>query len=69
MPVILPGQDEEEAWLDHGTPVAALPELLVPLADELTARRAVGPAVNDARYDGPECLAPPEPEPEPLSLF
>jgi putative SOS response-associated peptidase YedK len=69
MPVILPGVDEEEAWLDRGTPVAALPELLVPLPDELTARRAVGPAVNDARYDGPECLAPPEPEPEPLSLF
>jgi hypothetical protein len=21
----------------------------------------VGPAVNDARYDGPECLAPPVP--------
>jgi putative SOS response-associated peptidase YedK len=69
MPVILPGQAEEDAWLDHGTPVAALPELLVPLPDRMTARRAVGPAVNDARYDGPDCLAPAAPAPEPLSLF
>jgi putative SOS response-associated peptidase YedK len=69
MPVILPGQDAEEAWIDHATPVGALPELLVPLPDDLTGRRPVGSAVNDARYDGPECLAPPEPEPEPLALF
>jgi putative SOS response-associated peptidase YedK len=69
MPVILRGQDEEEAWVDHATPLGALPELLQPLPDELTGRRAVGPAVNDARYDGPDCLAPPEPEPEPMSLF
>ena len=32
-----------------------------------TALHAVGPAVNDARYDGPECLAPPV-EPQ-ASLF
>ena len=25
-----------------------------------TALQAVGPAVNDARYDGPECLAAPQ---------
>jgi putative SOS response-associated peptidase YedK len=80
MPVILPDQDAEEAWLDHGTPPAALHDLLVPLPDALTARRAVGPAVSDARHDEPDCLddAPPEdaaadaPGPAgepPLSLF
>jgi putative SOS response-associated peptidase YedK len=66
MPVILPGRDEEQAWLDHATPAAALPELLVPLRDDLTGRREVGTAVNDARYDGPDCIAA---APEPLTLF
>jgi hypothetical protein len=32
--------------------------LLGGLGPEDTALRAVGPAVNDARYDGPECLTP-----------
>jgi putative SOS response-associated peptidase YedK len=63
MPVILPGQDAEEAWLDHGTPAPILQELLAPLPDAMTARRAVGPAVGDARYDGPDCLLDAEPEP------
>ena len=66
MPVIL-DRDGEEAWLDHATPLPALQELLIPLPDAAVARRAVGPAVNDARYDGPDCLAPP-PDPPP-SLF
>ena len=57
MPVILPA-DAEAAWLDPGTAVADLPELLAP---ERTALRPVSTAVNDARYDGPECLEPPEP--------
>jgi putative SOS response-associated peptidase YedK len=75
MPVMLPDQDAEEAWLDHGTPPGLLRELLVPLPDALTARRAVGPAVSDARHDAPDCLddAPPEQDAgdagEPLSLF
>ncbi|HMJ37549.1 MAG TPA: SOS response-associated peptidase [Baekduia sp.] len=64
MPVILPDQGAEDAWLDHGTPRAALTDLLAPLPDALTARRPVGLAVSDARYDGPDCLADPEPEPE-----
>jgi putative SOS response-associated peptidase YedK len=54
MPVML-GADGEAAWLDGGAAPAALRELCVPL--EETERRPVGPAVNDARYDGPECLA------------
>jgi putative SOS response-associated peptidase YedK len=63
MPVMLePGA--EAAWLDPATPAAALGELCVPL--ERTETVAVGSAVNDARYDGPDCLAP---APPPLTLF
>jgi putative SOS response-associated peptidase YedK len=58
MPVIL-APEAESMWLDPGTPVEILPDLLNPLAPEDTALRAVSTAVNDARYDGPECLAPP----------
>jgi putative SOS response-associated peptidase YedK len=57
MPVILE-RDTESAWLEPGQPVARLHELLRGLSADDTALRAVGPAVNDARYDGPECLAP-----------
>jgi len=60
MPVIL-APDAEAAWLDPGTPLTELPDLLAPLAPDRTALRAVSTAVNDARYDGPECLAPPVP--------
>lgn len=57
MPVILDG-DAEEEWLDRDTPRARLSELLAPLAANATALMSVGPAVNDARFDGPECLEP-----------
>jgi putative SOS response-associated peptidase YedK len=67
MPVILPDQGAEDAWLDHGTPREALGDLLSPLPDALTAKRPVGFAVSDARYDGPDCLADPDPEPDPAS--
>jgi putative SOS response-associated peptidase YedK len=62
MPVMLPDRAAEEAWLDHATPAPLLQELLTPLPDDLTARRAVGYAVSDARHDEPDCLddAPPE---------
>ena len=60
MPVILdPGA--EPAWLDLSTPRSELREILGGLPAESTAVTEVGFAVNDARYDGPECLAPPEP--------
>jgi putative SOS response-associated peptidase YedK len=62
MPVILDPADEEE-WLDPATPPGRLEQLLHALPNELTHARAVSKAVNDARYDGPECLAPAEPEP------
>jgi putative SOS response-associated peptidase YedK len=58
MPVILE-PDAERAWLDASTPAERLRELLSGLPSSRTAIRPVGPAVNDARYDGPECLAPP----------
>jgi putative SOS response-associated peptidase YedK len=57
MPVIL-APDAEAAWLEASQPPARLRELLVGLGPDQTALRPVGPAVNDARYDGPECLAP-----------
>jgi putative SOS response-associated peptidase YedK len=60
MPVILP-REAEEMWLDRATPAPALHDLLRPLAADETVVRPVGPAVNDVRYDGPECLAPPTP--------
>jgi putative SOS response-associated peptidase YedK len=62
MPVIL-SAESERLWLDASTPVASLHELLVGIEAAHTAVRPVGPAVNDARYDGPECLAPPPEEP------
>lgn len=70
MPVMLPGPDAERAWLDPGTPQHALHELLVPPPPVAIRRRAVGPAVNDPRNDGPECLADaPEEGTEPATLF
>ncbi len=66
MPVILEPQ-AEGPWLDPAAPKAQLAELLRPLPVAETSIRPVGPAVNDARYDGPECLTepvlPPEPSP------
>ncbi len=58
MPVML-APAAEEAWLDRAQPPERLRELLIGLSPERTALRPVGPAVNDARYDGPECLAGP----------
>ncbi|MGI8412473.1 MAG: SOS response-associated peptidase [Solirubrobacteraceae bacterium] len=57
MPVILEPA-AEAAWLDTSTPPARLREILAGLSPVQTALRSVGGAVNDARYDGPDCLAP-----------
>lgn len=65
MPVIL-DSEREAAWLDAATSREELLAMLRPLPASQTALREVGAAVNDARYDGPECLAPPQPTP---SLF
>jgi putative SOS response-associated peptidase YedK len=58
MPIIL-ARDAEAVWLEAATPPEALYGLLSGLPSTHTELHAVGPAVNDARYDGPECLAPP----------
>jgi putative SOS response-associated peptidase YedK len=67
MPVILE-PTAERAWLDPCTPQQHLYELLRGLPADGTALTPVGTSVNDARYDGPECLAPPLPDPQ-ASLF
>ncbi len=67
MPVILE-PDQEEFWLQRDAPLETLQELLRGLPSEEIALRAVGPAVNDARYDGPECLLDPPP-PAQQTLF
>jgi putative SOS response-associated peptidase YedK len=58
MPVIL-GEDAEATWLDSATQPDQLFEILTSLSPSGTALRPVSTAVNDARYDGPECLAEP----------
>jgi putative SOS response-associated peptidase YedK len=60
MPVIL-APEHEQPWLDAATPASAVAELLDALPAERTVVQAVGTAVNDARYDGPDCLARPDP--------
>ena len=67
MPVILAAQSERE-WLDTATPAGRLDEILAGLSADHTALRPVSLAVNDARYDGPECLAPPSEDPQ-AALF
>lgn len=61
MPVIL-DVESEAAWLDAASGTDELGALLRPLPDDDIAVRPVGSAVNDARYDGPECLEAPRPE-------
>jgi putative SOS response-associated peptidase YedK len=68
MPVIL-DPDDEATWLDPETPPEHAQQLLRPLPVSLTHARPVSKAVNDARYDGPDCLLPAEPEPEQVELF
>ena len=68
MPVILP-REAEQVWLDPDAPTSLLQTLLVPLPDGETEVRAVGPAVNNVRYDGPDCLAPPPPPVRQAALF
>lgn len=61
MPVILE-PELEDAWLAPRTKPEAAMDMLRPFAD--TTHVAVSTAVNDARYDGPECLDPaPPPDP------
>ena len=63
MPVILP-RDAESDWLDAATPKPLLLELLHGLPERETALRPVSTAVNDARYDAPDCVADPLEDPQ-----
>lgn len=67
MPVILDPANERE-WLDTSTPSPRLTEILAGLPAARTELTEVGFAVNDARYDGPDCVATPPP-PAQAALF
>jgi putative SOS response-associated peptidase YedK len=67
MPVILDPANERE-WLDTSTPSPRVAEILAGLPAAQTVLTEVGFAVNDARYDGPECLTAPPP-PSQAALF
>lgn len=61
MPVILE-PELESIWLDRDAPEEALHDALGGLRPDEIAARPVATAVNDARYDGPDCLLDPPPE-------
>jgi putative SOS response-associated peptidase YedK len=67
MPVIL-DRGAEPAWLNTSTPAAQLDRILAGLPTRETMLTPVGLAVNDARYDGPDCLKAPTPTPQ-VALF
>jgi len=58
MPIIL-APEVESAWLEHASDAADPTARLRELDPSRIAVRAVGPAVNDARYDGAGCLEAP----------
>lgn len=58
MPVILE-PDTERTWLARETTIGELQGALQGIDPGALGLRAVGPAVNDASYDGPECLLDP----------
>jgi putative SOS response-associated peptidase YedK len=57
MPLILE-PERFDLWLDEGADPKRLQALLTPLPGERMAMREVGPRVNNARNEGPGCLAP-----------
>ena len=57
MPCVLAGPDEEAAWL-----AGEIEGLLAPLPAERTTVAPANPAVNKAGVEGPELLAPQEPD-------
>ena len=60
MPVILPARAWEK-WLDPGTDIEELHQLLVPAPDSLLTMHKVATDVNNVRNKGPELIAPLEP--------
>jgi putative SOS response-associated peptidase YedK len=63
VPVIL-SRDAEVVWLEDRAPALLLDGVIRDCTEQVLSLRAVGPAVNDARYDGPDCLADPTPDPQ-----
>jgi putative SOS response-associated peptidase YedK len=57
MPVILSAAQEAD-WLDPATPQERLRALVSGEETPALSLIEVSPAVNDARYDGPDCLTP-----------
>ena len=57
MPVILP-QEAYAPWLDAANDRDGLLRLLAPYPAEPMAFYRVGPAVNNVRNDGPDCILP-----------
>jgi putative SOS response-associated peptidase YedK len=59
MPVMLRRREDVEAWLDCAKhPPSEVQALLAPYAGGELAAYAVSTKVNNARYDGPDCIAP-----------
>jgi putative SOS response-associated peptidase YedK len=54
MPLILPPENYA-AWIDRGREEVA--DLLRPMPADRMEAFPIGPAVNDPRHEGPECLA------------
>ncbi|MFO0987519.1 MAG: SOS response-associated peptidase [Alphaproteobacteria bacterium] len=62
MPAMLTTREQIEAWLDaEKTPPAEAQKLLRPYAGGDLAAYTVGLKVNNARYDGADCVAPAAP--------
>ena len=58
MPVMLTQREDLEAWLDAAAnPPDKVQKLLAPYAGQDLAAEAVSTKVNNARYDGPDCIA------------
>ena len=64
MPVILPDQEAEAAWLSGDVGVQESLEFLVPHDSKRVSVAPANPAVNKAGVEGPELLVPPD---EPLT--
>ena len=59
MPVILTQRDAIEAWLDPAkTPPPEAAKMLTPYVGDDLRAIAVSTKVNNARFDGPECIEP-----------
>jgi putative SOS response-associated peptidase YedK len=68
MPLILP-PSEYARWLDPGTPMSVLRQLLGPYAAAAMEAVPVGTTVNRASVDDPSCLAPPAPRATQIRLL